>query len=341
MMTKELIGGEYYTLKKNNKKLSIIMNDGIFFNTGRASLYYLINKIKDYDKIYVPSYSCGSFKSVIIDKKKIIYYDIDKNFFPILKKKIKNSIIIVIDYFGKKTNFKNYTDNHIIHDISHSWMNYNKINNKKNYFYFASLRKFGIYNLGGWCNSIPLNKSILISKNNLGEDLYRLRNEKYNFIKKNKLAENITKQNYFINQFNKMETKIIKNKMIISKSNISSITNLSFSQIIKIRKKNYNYLKNKINLKNIIKLNLKANDVPVFFLIKFLNEHTRDKIRIFLKTNNIFCPIHWRTRYTKFYNSNELSKKILSIPIDQRYNITDMYYILSILKKYDKSLLKI
>ena len=70
-MTKKLIGGEYYTLKKIDKKLPIIMNDGIFFNTGRASLYYLINKIKDYDKIYVPSYSCGSFNSVIVDKKKL------------------------------------------------------------------------------------------------------------------------------------------------------------------------------------------------------------------------------------------------------------------------------
>lgn len=341
MKKKKLIGGEFYAskFKSKNKNFPKIFNNGTFFQSGRSGLNFLINNLKQMNKIYLPAYSCHSINDIIKDKKKIIYYDIDKNFHPILKKKIKNSLIIISDYFGKKISVKNFDDNLIIHDISHSWFNYKKIKKIKNYYYFSSLRKFGFYNLGGWC-SLKFKKKLKISENKLSNKLYKLRNEKYNLINNKLLYDNLINQNYLVKKFNNLEREIIKDKKIIQKKNIANITNLNLTRIGKIRKKNYYYLKKKINSKYIIDLNLKKNETPLFFLLIFLNEKERNKIRNFLIRNNIFCPIHWKIKYDKFNNSNKLSKKTLSIPIDHRYNTSDMSFIINTFKRYKKSFLK-
>lgn len=341
-MKKKLIGGEFYASQIKSKSINLnkdipkIFDSGTFFQSGRAGLNFLINNLEKKNKIYLPAYSCNSLNEIIVNKKRIVYYNIDKNFNPIFKGKIKNSFIIISDYFGKKISIKNYDDNFIIHDISHSWFNYKKIKKTKNYYYFSSLRKFGFFNFGGWCSLRSKKKSIIVD-NSLNKKLYKLRNKKYYLINNDLLYHNPVKQNYLIDKFNSFEKKIVKNKEIIHKRNITTITNFNLSRIAKIRKKNYDYLKKKINPKHIIDLKLKKSETPLFFLLKISNEKERDKIRNFLIKNNIFCPIHWRIKYYKFDNCNKLSKNSLSIPIDHRYDISDMSFIINIIKKYDKS----
>jgi hypothetical protein len=51
----------------------------------------------------------------------------------------------------------------------------------------------------------------------------------------------------------------------------------------------------------------------------------RTQIRTSLAEKRIYCPIHWDTSFLK--TEHELSKKILSIPCDARYNSNDIKYV--------------
>ncbi len=67
------------------------------------------------------------------------------------------------------------------------------------------------------------------------------------------------------------------------------------------------------------------NNIPIGFPILIDN---RDKIRRELMLKSIYCPIHWDIRESRipilFKDAYYLSERILTLPIDQRYNIEDM-----------------
>jgi dTDP-4-amino-4,6-dideoxygalactose transaminase len=94
---------------------------------------------------------------------------------------------------------------------------------------------------------------------------------------------------------------------------------------------NFKYLYNKIiqieSIKPIFSYDNIENEIPLAFPIVVNN---RDFIRLELMKYNIFCPVHWIIKNEdwsqNFPDSLELSKKILSIPIDWRYKKQDIDY---------------
>lgn len=71
-------------------------------------------------------------------------------------------------------------------------------------------------------------------------------------------------------------------------------------------------------------------EVPLGFPI-IINNGDRDKLRQYLASKNIFCPIHWPL-INKFYNNTSiktelrLSESILTLPIDQRIDQKNLEY---------------
>lgn len=64
----------------------------------------------------------------------------------------------------------------------------------------------------------------------------------------------------------------------------------------------------------------------------------RDKFRSYLNQNKIYCPIHWPIedkRLFKYDAVRYISEHIISIPIDQRYGVSDMEYLCSVINGYD------
>jgi hypothetical protein len=67
----------------------------------------------------------------------------------------------------------------------------------------------------------------------------------------------------------------------------------------------------------------------------FKNEKLREIYRKKLINSNIYPPIHWELPEDiplTFKYEHDLSKRILSIPIDQRYGLKEMGYIINKLK---------
>ena len=66
----------------------------------------------------------------------------------------------------------------MVEDLSHSFLN-SKIKIREKNLIFLSLRKFGIYNDGGWCN---LNLNRKFNNNNLANLYLSFRNNKINYV---------------------------------------------------------------------------------------------------------------------------------------------------------------
>jgi hypothetical protein len=246
---------------------------------------------------------------------------------PKVKKFKKNSVLILVNYFGMQSNLNFDKNLIIIEDLSHSILN--KLQFKKGRIYFLSLRKFGIFNLGGWTN-IKHNK--IYNPNINFFEVFRKKKFKY------QKKKNLAVEKKLIKLFKSEEKKIFTEKnYCITKNQIKSLTNISEKKVTKIRKLNYFFLKKNI-IKKYMKISYKKNEVPLHFLIKFSNMQIRNTVRSSMKKNYIYCPVFWDLSHLdlkNFPNSKRFSENILAIPIDHRFNNKDMEYIVKILNRYD------
>jgi hypothetical protein len=323
-MIKKLYGGEFATNNFFNfdKKLKFLKT-GTFTLCGRHALEIVLKNIKNLNNksIYIPSYNCPSIE-LVVNKyfKKIILYDLNKNLSPKIKKIKKNSIFLLVNYFGKENKFLQRKDTIIIKDLSHSLLNTFKL--KKNILYFASLRKFGIFNLGGWTNV----NSELKSKNERVVYFENYRLEKFKYFN-----NNIRRNNKFelklLKSLKKEENKIFNLNTIIKQNQLKKITSISSEKIKLKRIKNYLYLKKNIQ-KNFLNIDYKKNEVPFCFFVKFNTKKQRDKAQKKLSQDGIFCPVYWRIFSEKKRSRiNFLSNNYLAIPIDHRINFQGLKYI--------------
>jgi len=72
-----------------------------------------------------------------------------------------------------------------------------------------------------------------------------------------------------------------------------------------------------------------------------VNLHQRDSLRNYLKSKGYFCPVHWPIQEKQLpllgESSKRLSKEILGLPIDQRYDLTDLSKLLDEINMYNKA----
>jgi hypothetical protein len=318
------IGGEFESFyNTSSKQLLKKFNYGTWFTCGRHALneiFIYINR-QQVKNIYIPIYTCRSIELILRKFEfKVFYYDIDHNFKNKLKKIKKNSAVLLMNYFGIKENFKlnnNDCKPIIINDLSHSFLQ-EKLSFKKDEFYFFSLRKFGVFNYGGWCNISNTKKRIYDTKI-ISTFSQKIRKIKQKYLNTNS-QPSLIKEKKFLKIFKEFDQKLYDFKHPIKKNNLKIIQKIDIKKTFKIRRDNFNYLKSKLPKKYTLDFKLNVHDVPLGFFLFLKN---RDKLRNNLKLNRIFCPIHWNIS-TQFQSkkifSSLLYKRILTIPIDQRYN---------------------
>jgi len=72
-----------------------------------------------------------------------------------------------------------------------------------------------------------------------------------------------------------------------------------------------------------------------------VHSHQRDSLRNYLKSKGYFCPVHWPIQEKQLpllgESSKRLSKEILGLPIDQRYDLTDLSKFLDEINMYNKA----
>ena len=283
------IGGKKFIdiVDINSKKNNQIHK--YFYVNGREAFASILKKIyKKKKKLYVPNYICSSLLEVIKRFKfEISFYDINDNL-DISIPSVENSIILVINYFGKKIkiNKRIIDKNIIIEDVTLSIDDIkNKIGlKKKNYFYYGSLRKIFTSLICGFSSVKNQSKKVdqkmkkLYLESLAASNLRDEYNKNYNYLKKNEI------ENYYLNIFEKLEIFFANNLQnnLVDKIFLNYFSNINFKYEKFLRKKNYNLIK--INLQKKID-NKFINDNKFSFFI-FLTKKKK-KIFKFLKKYNI------------------------------------------------------
>lgn len=77
------------------------------------------------------------------------------------------------------------------------------------------------------------------------------------------------------------------------------------------------------------------NECPLFFPVKAQN---RDALRAYLISKDVYCAVHWPLQGTPMeaMKTVAVSEQEISLPIDQRYHVVEMEYLLDCLRCYGK-----
>ncbi|OKZ73777.1 MAG: hypothetical protein BHW00_06560 [Clostridium sp. 26_22] len=306
------IGGFFgIEVYNNNNKY---YKNGYDFNYARNCLDFIIKERK-IDEIYLPVYLCNSVKEKCIKAGcKINYYHIKRDFTPDLEKINKNSYIYIVNYYG--------------------WLDTNKIKELKEKF-----RRIIVDNAQAFFNDYVDNIDTIYSYRKFfgvpdGACLITDLKTKENFDRESVsdivyflVGRNEKNANKYYDDFRKSEVDIKEKKIKkISLFSENILNAIDYEQIKKIRESNFNFLHNK--LKEINKLNIKN---VIYYMYPLLLEEKQDEIRKKLIDNKIYIPKLWPNITGESVIEKEYINNILPIPIDQRYSINDMEYILNII----------
>jgi dTDP-4-amino-4,6-dideoxygalactose transaminase len=334
------IGGEFWFDLNLFKREPESLDECIMLSGGQCSINFIIGdmKLKKEDVVLLPSYLCPSilhwFKRkginyIFYKIKKDLSIDLDDLEFCL--NKLKPKAVFFINYFGfhhsKET--RDFLTQlklkgiKIIEDaVQMLWV---KENDKfiGNYV-FNSLRKF-----------VPIDGSFLLcEKRDLQVasplDNYLELSYKSRMLKTLYQCFDIGTEEEFLNCFELAEKAYYDRKEIqsIDEKSLELIKKLDIDFIKSRRVNNYKYLCDKLKkagIEYLFEYNSNHEIIPLGLPIIIEN---RDSIRKDLRRKGIYCPVHWDIRdeewVENFKDSYYIADKILTIPIDQRYETEDM-----------------
>ncbi|NFT07292.1 MULTISPECIES: DegT/DnrJ/EryC1/StrS family aminotransferase [Clostridium] len=349
-----------------------IESQGVLLSGGDSAIRFILNEIsfKCNEVIALPSYLCPTIIK-LIEKLNIKYkfYNINK-YLSIDMESIENLIskynikaVFFIDYFGfyHDESTRKYLGNLksknilLIEDaVQKFWLKYE--DKFIGDYVFNSYRKF-----------LPIDGSLVlfnkykslnnINSSNKNDKLVELKkiNESLKYIEENDgyfqfmgkardvktkfILEGIGNENEYLNLFDRAHKAYYERKDIfkINPKHKNYLNYFPGNKLLKKRNENYKYLfENLKNIKEINFLNHSENlydNTPLVFPILIEN---RDYIKKQLMKRNIYIPVHWdlsnEVWINEFKESLSISKRILSLQIDWRYEIQDMDFLVNSLK---------
>jgi hypothetical protein len=289
----------------------------IALNTGRNALE-LILKVKKYKKVYIPYYTCDvilePFKKT---KTPYEFYSIDKDFEPVFDYSIlkQKEGFLYTNYFGLKDSFiselvKNCKN--LIVDNSQSFFSLPE----KGVPTFYSCRKFFGVPDGAYL--------YLDNVSNIDFPLDHSEKRFAHLLKRIEYGANVGYKDFKAND-NNLTGQPIKKMSNLTKA---LLCNIDYEFIKKKRRENFLFLHKKISKYNKLRINMTKKSVPMVYPFLTNQSNLRQK----LIENNIYTATYW-SNVIKWVKKDSLeykyTKQIVSLPIDQRYNID---YLLTIIK---------
>lgn len=316
-------------------------------------LLNLINENDPRDEFLLPSYLCPSIVQPFRELNlKINYYNINPNLsidLDDLNSKLNNrtKAVYFINYFGilqpnevltfletlKSRNIQ------LIEDITHNF--FSKRADIGDYL-IGSLRKWGPLPHGGLVivKRDNLEYKTWYENSNLSLKIGQLRafGQQLKSLYLDCLRNEDVK-NVYLQILREMDKALYSHIEIVPMDQLSVniLKRIDFEEISKKRKENYRYLYE--HLRNYKEVNILIGDIgnnvtPLGFHILIEN---RDNLREYLVKHGVYASIHWglpQEVQENFKGSTNLSKRILTIPCDQRYDEKEMKYIVELMQTY-------
>jgi hypothetical protein len=316
MDSKKELGG-YFSLELGLEKREY-HHSALKLNSARYCLEYIL-RAKKYNKIYLPAYICDTVLQPI-QNQNILYefYSINDHFEPMFDKPIKNNeCLLYNNYFGLNAkNVKKIVSKYknIIIDNSQAFFDYPH----KNIDTFYSARKFFGVPDGGF----------LYTKTDPGISLKR----QISFNRMEHLLKRIdTSAGEGYSSFLKNESYLNNCGLCrMSKLTETILDSIDYETCRHKRNDNFIFLHEKLSKFNELNIDVDTLNGPMIYPFLNFTSNLKEK----LINNKIYVATYWnevkgRVAGTSF--ENKLVDWLIPLPIDQRYNVEDMKYLVKCL----------
>lgn len=289
----------------------------IELNTARNCFEYII-LARQVKKVYIPHYTCEVMLEPI--KKHNInyeYYYLNENLDPTIPDSFQaDDFLLYTNYFGIKQSTVESLSckfNHLIIDNSMAF--YAKPLENIDTFYSA--RKFFGVSDGAYLYS----NMIMDEKIEIDYSYNRM----LHLFKRIELGANNAYPIFLENDLS-LYNQPIRQMSKITRHIMSSI---NYSDIKNIRERNFLFLHSFLDEFNDLQIDISNLNGPMLYpFLNTLNLKTK------LITNKIYVPTLWRNALESAKNGtfeHDLTNNLLALPIDQRYTLEDMQFILKII----------
>jgi hypothetical protein len=295
--------------------------DLVRLNTGRNALEYILRQ-KKYTKIYIPYFTCEVLLEPI-NKLGVVYqfYAIDDQLDPVIDFEIEHhEVFLYTNYFG----IKQETVKQLSHQITNLI-----IDNSQGFFSeplqgidtFYSCRKFFGVPDGAYLQiKKRLNKKLIVDSS---------------VCRFSHLIKNLDKgveagySDYIANNRD-LENNDIK---IMSPLTQRILSGIDYEECAAIRERNFNFLHKHLSEHNSLKFDISKSTSPLVYPFLFNNRH----LKVHLIQKKIFVATYWPNVFkwtSKGMFENYLAHNLVPLPIDQRYNLQDMFLMLNTLRQF-------
>ena len=336
------IGSEYWICNKNS------FDSNIYLLSGRTAIDVALQDIlnyKDVGNVYLPAWCCDSMLQPFLDRSiDVCFYDMsygDGHLFYEIDNDYHTDILYFTNYFGYHNtlsseiirSFKEQ-GSVIIYDQTHSLFQEDDQYVDLADYTFASIRKWVGVPCGAYLskNNGPMTRPLLHDYPYISEKIDAMR-LKADYIEGRK---SIPKQSFLdkYNSFNHHLAECYRDYRIDDLS-LFLWDNTDKNTIKSRRQLNSVYLQTYLQDISQIQLMFQAmsDDCCLFVPILFNSEKERNRVRHYLTSHSIYCPVHWPkpSLIKDFMHVNNLYSCELSLICDQRYDVKDMSRILETL----------
>lgn len=304
MTTLKEIGG-YFERDPGNGNTPL--PNGILFNSGRNALRHIVRAL-GVKRIHVPYYTCPVvWDALKAEGCEMMFYEIDSQMYP-KKRFSKDDFVLYTNYFGccggKVDNLASDYKNLIV-DCAQAY--YAK---PKGVASFSSPRKFFGVPDGGVAYGVQLDSGCLYEADDSSRRCAHL----------NLRAEGRTAEGY---EFYRASELSLDGAPVLamSKQSREMLSKVDAESARIARMQNFNFLNE--FLKSSFPFELSADDVPMVY--SFVSEDLQLRQKLIAK--KIFVATYWHGADS----IENLHYRIIPLPIDQRYDVTDMKRVVEML----------
>lgn len=342
MVEDKVIGGEFEIDVQQHYQVRNAVPEGVVtYASGRSALYNILACLKEKSgikSVMFPDYLCESvYQMAEKNQMGVEFYTLDDQLNPDFKdienKYDATKALLLINYFGLKdckTMVETLRGLHqdMVILLDNVQAPYEMLNKTAADYTFSSFRKAFPVADGSW----------VISKGNTLQQFDRV-----NEFAQYKIAASYLKvirdkhlfnDEVYLDLFHKGEVKIDDDYQTdMTQLSKDILANMEWNRWAILRKRNAETVIEGLKGLGISPIiPLRENFVPLFIPIRIEN---RDKVRKAMFANNIFLPVHWpvEDEYKDRLNRGcDMVAHELSIIVDQRYTVSDMKRILSIIE---------
>ncbi len=309
---------------------------GVWHISGRSALKAILAfaRTNGVRHLHVPAYLCSSvLDAVHASGVEYSFYmvradlsiDVDPR---------PNSAVLLIHYFGwehPSAAALRESDVTLIEDASQgslsSWAK--EIDHRS--FVITNLRKFGPVPVGAWSSLVEHLASpdaIVIQRVDNALDAARA---KHGYLRERGSARNLEREALFVRAFLELESALesTPDSLALPPQFFALLARVDWAGAAATRRANWQALSAQLP-QTVLPLDPKLDPgtVPLGLPIRVAK---RDAVRASMAQAGVLCPVHWHlppeVDPRRFPEAVDLSSQILTLPIDQRYDVSDMQFV--------------